>query len=331
MIFEKKQIEKLINKMKSLEMPYLELLFEKVFDIEVLKHETQEHFRCVPRNVEWESIKKGDLWGGPYKTMWLKGSFQVPEEYDGRKLVLCSDADAFECLAFINGKPGGLFNKDGQVHGANHSVVLISQNANAGENYDIALECYAGTPCLGWAPYENYGKAKMPDENYIRKYKGLSLCAIREDVADFVFDLKTVNQLLQVSDETSAKRGEVLAALIEAYKEINQYPIDVDEDVWRPAMHHATDKMNNILSDSNNAKSDYVGLIGHAHLDTAWLWTVSETKRKCARTLSNALALMDWYPEYTFLQSSALHGAWMKEYYPSIFSDMKMRISQGTI
>ncbi len=329
MIFEKKQIEKLINKMKSLEMPYLDLMFEKVLDMDVLKHNTEEHLRCVPQDVEWETIKKGDLWGGPFKTMWLKGSFQVPEEYDGRKLVLCSDIDAFECLAFINGKPGGLFNKDGQVKGANHSVILISQKAKAGHNYNIALECYAGTPCLGWAPYENYGKTKMPDEDYIRKYNGLSLCAIREDVAEFVFDLKTLNQLLQVSEETSAKRGEVLAALIEVYKEINQYPADVDELVWRPAMHRASEKMKTILSVANQNKADNVGLIGHAHLDTAWLWTVSETKRKCARTLSNALALMEWYPEYTFLQSSALHGAWMKKYYPSIFSDMKMRISQG--
>lgn len=42
-------------------------------------------------------------------------------------------------------------------------------------------------------------------------------------------------------------------------------------------------------------------------MDTAWLWPVDETIRKCARTYSQALTLMDLYPEYPFIQSSALY------------------------
>ena len=49
----------------------------------------------------------------------------------------------------------------------------------------------------------------------------------------------------------------------------------------------------------------YLGVIGHSHMDTAWLWPVSETIRKCARTYAEALTLMDIYPNYTFIQSSA--------------------------
>jgi len=37
--------------------------------------------------------------------------------------------------------------------------------------------------------------------------------------------------------------------------------------------------------------------VGHAHLDTAWLWPLRETIRKCARTFSTVLELMDRYPE----------------------------------
>ena len=74
-----------------------------------------------------------------------------------------------------------------------------------------------------------------------------------------------------------------------------------------------------------------VGVTGHSHMDTAWLWPVSETVRKCARTYANALSLMDQYPEYTFMQSSALHGEWMKNYYPTIFEDMKKRVAEGRL
>ena len=64
-------------------------------------------------------------------------------------------------------------------------------------------------------------------------------------------------------------------------------------------------------------------------MDTAWLWPVSETIRKCARTYANALNLMEQYPSYRFMQSSALHSEWMKDYYPSIFEDMKKRVAEG--
>ena len=38
---------------------------------------------------------------------------------------------------------------------------------------------------------------------------------------------------------------------------------------------------------------------------------------------------MKEYPDYTFVQSSALHTAWMEKYYPDIFENMKMRIAEG--
>ena len=37
---------------------------------------------------------------------------------------------------------------------------------------------------------------------------------------------------------------------------------------------------------------------GHAHIDTAWLWPMRETVRKCIRTFSSAVALMDDDPAY---------------------------------
>ena len=36
-----------------------------------------------------------------------------------------------------------------------------------------------------------------------------------------------------------------------------------------------------------------LALTGHAHLDLAWLWPVSETRRKARRAFSSVLGLMD--------------------------------------
>ena len=38
-----------------------------------------------------------------------------------------------------------------------------------------------------------------------------------------------------------------------------------------------------------------VGGVGHAHIDVAWLWTLSQTRQKVARTFSTALCLMEQY------------------------------------
>lgn len=329
MIFEKKQIKKLINKLKVLEKPYSTLMFEQIEDLSVIVYDTKEHLRNPPQKVNWKPISKGQTWGGKFQNMWLKTSFCVPERFVGRKIILNSSIDAFECMVYVDNKPIGLFNKDGDVHGGNHSIALLSKSANANERFDISLECYAGTPLLNFHPYDNYGLDDMPEEEYIRTFNGVTACAIREDVVQFLFDLKTLNQLIANLDKDSYRYGEVLSAAFDVYKVVTQYPVDVEEEVWRSAMNKANAVMKEVLSQKNGNSVGSIGLIGHAHLDSAWLWTVEETKRKCARTFSNALSLMDWYPEYTFLQSSALHAAWMKEYYPSIYQDMKRRIAEG--
>ena len=72
-----------------------------------------------------------------------------------------------------------------------------------------------------------------------------------------------------------------------------------------------------------------VSAIGHAHIDSAWLWPVRETRRKVARTVSNALALMDADPDFKYAMSSAQQYAWLEEDHPDIFNRMKQRIEEG--
>ena len=68
---------------------------------------------------------------------------------------------------------------------------------------------------------------------------------------------------------------------------------------------------------------------GHAHIDSAWLWPVRETIRKCARTFSNVVALMDEDPDFVFSCSSAQQYAWMKEYYPELFGRIREKVAAG--
>ncbi len=60
--------------------------------------------------------------------------------------------------------------------------------------------------------------------------------------------------------------------------------------------------------------------IGHAHIDTAWLWPLEETCRKALRTFATQVRLMDAYPEYVFAASQAQHYAWIRDRDPALWA-----------
>jgi alpha-mannosidase len=69
--------------------------------------------------------------------------------------------------------------------------------------------------------------------------------------------------------------------------------------------------------------------IGHAHIDTAWLWPLEETYRKTLRTFSTAVRYMDEYPEYRFACSQAQQYAWVKERSPDLYARIREKVDSG--
>ncbi len=81
-----------------------------------------------------------------------------------------------------------------------------------------------------------------------------------------------------------------------------------------------------VLQTKNTDKAFEYSAIGHAHLDLAWLWPIRETYRKGARTFSNQLLNIKLYDNYIFGASQAQLYAWIKEKYPTIYSQVKAQI-----
>jgi alpha-mannosidase len=69
--------------------------------------------------------------------------------------------------------------------------------------------------------------------------------------------------------------------------------------------------------------------VGHAHIDTAWLWPIAETKRKCTRTFANVLRLQERFPHFHFLCSQAQQYAWVEERSPELFAEIAERVAEG--
>ena len=82
------------------------------------------------------------------------------------------------------------------------------------------------------------------------------------------------------------------------------------------------------LACKNGSTAPVMHCFGHSHIDVAWLWTLEETERKCVRTFSNQLALMDEYPEYKFLQSQAYLYDRVKTLYPDLYKRIKEAVKR---
>jgi alpha-mannosidase len=79
----------------------------------------------------------------------------------------------------------------------------------------------------------------------------------------------------------------------------------------------------------NGTHAHEVAAVGHAHIDTAWLWPLAETYRKTLRTFSTAVGYMDEYPEYRFACSQAQQYAWIKERNPDLWHRIRAKVASG--
>jgi alpha-mannosidase len=79
----------------------------------------------------------------------------------------------------------------------------------------------------------------------------------------------------------------------------------------------------------NGTYAHELAAIGHAHIDTAWLWPLAETYRKCLRTFSTQMRYMDDYPEYRFACSQAQQYAWIKERNPDLWQRLRAKVDAG--
>lgn len=290
---------------------------------------TQEHLRQPPAPEQMTSIDPETTWGQEYSNIWLRTTITVPEAADGEILCAIPDAEAVEILCFRNGIPAGIINSKNKFIGGEHSAMFVSPCAKAGETFDLSFDCYAGHTCLGCYPYEQYEHEEWNPSEFVHTYHGIRIAVVDKVIRDFVFDLATTLQLARLPSENFVAM-KAHRCLMDAFPYLIQDVKAASIDALRDSASKISEILTPVLAKhSPDHSRGKVGVIGHSHMDTAWLWPVSETIRKCARTYSQALTLMDMYPDYKFIQSSALHLDWMREYYPDIFAGIKQKVAEG--
>jgi alpha-mannosidase len=76
-----------------------------------------------------------------------------------------------------------------------------------------------------------------------------------------------------------------------------------------------------------NLKKRRFNLLGHAHLDMAWLWTLDETYAIAERTFNSVLNLQKDYPNLTFCHTTPAIYNWIEKNRPDLFKSIQKAVS----
>ncbi|WMJ24063.1 glycoside hydrolase family 38 C-terminal domain-containing protein [Paludicola sp. MB14-C6] len=320
------QIERMLAKLKQLELTLEPYVFTKRDTLNLKKYETKDHLYSVPSDDSlFTEVTKGDVWGAERHYCWFKGSYTVPAELAGVPLYAYPHIGSYETMLWVDGVPFGEFAyKIAPTGHGNHYCDMVRLEPKAGETIELGFEAYAGHFVIGCYPFE-----VAEPRTFQYTFESIDICTKNQDIADFIFDLKALNQLASTMDKYSFRRGDVINCLAKVHETVYYSPEHTDEAIWREALKEARAIMAPCLAVKNSESAPSVGIIGHSHMDTAWLWDIAETIKKCARTYSNQLNLMEQYPEYRFIQSSAYHLEMMRRHYPELFKKIQAAVKTG--
>ena len=314
--------------------PVLRHLDVEAFDIPGEPMPTDEFFARLGRGeIPFEPFAMGSQWGTTWGTTWFKLSGQVPEgKPDGRPLELWIDLGWYDhsCGGHIEGL---VYRADGTaikaVHPLNHWVPLIAADGAAQVELDaegrftVYLEAASNPLLLGVPPFIETELGDhatgRPDEPYT--FRAADLTEYDERFEHYWTDLDVVDTVMAEIDKDSPRYWQLAKAL--------QRSLNLFDEQDSDSVEQARAALSGVLSRRANASAMDISAIGHAHIDSAWLWPVRETRRKVARTVANALALMDDDPEFKYAMSSAQQYAWLEQDHPDIFARMKERIAEG--
>lgn len=261
----------------------------------------------------------GDEWRvGMDDTRFFEADIAVPSHFEGRRVYLTLEFGG-EALVYINGKIAGAVSSRENSGWVGRNEILFPNGVKAGEKLHIKVE--SG---VDWGGLFN--AATLSGKNDMRyEITCSSLDMINEDAEALCFDMYCAwDTYKNTEDRYVAKR--IYNAMDTA---MHMLDFDLGKEAFYKTVPAAREYFWKKMDSIKSATPGDVILAGHSHLDVAWLWTVNEITRKCARTFSNNLALMDAYPDFRFTQSQAAVYYFTKQYYPELFERVKQKVKEG--
>ena len=270
----------------------------------------------------YASVRIGDRWGPAWGTTWFRLTGTVPAGWAGRTVEALIDI-GFDVDRTGFHAEGLVYRRDGSpVKGLNPRSQWVRVPAD--EPVELYVEAAANPLILAdgdFHPTPLGDRATAGDEPLYRLERA-ELAVFEADVWELVADLEVLGQLAAELDLGDPRRWQILRAIDLALDAVDLQDIAASAPAARAAVA-------GVLAAPARASAHRVSAVGHAHIDSAWLWPVRETVRKVARTAANVTELMDARPGLVYAMSSAQQFAWLREYRPEVFARVADRVKAG--
>jgi alpha-mannosidase len=84
-----------------------------------------------------------------------------------------------------------------------------------------------------------------------------------------------------------------------------------------------------VASAPNDQQRKVLHIIGHSHIDAAWLWPWRDGEDAVLTTFRSALNRMNETPGFCYTHSSSAHYRWVERADPALFAEIRKRIREG--
>ncbi|MFF2050996.1 alpha-mannosidase [Leifsonia sp. NPDC058194] len=275
--------------------------------------------------LEYSPYAVGTPWGPAWGTTWFRLTGAVPADWAGRRVEIVAD------LGFDVNMPG--FQCEGLVYRADgtpvksinprNQWVLVTESAEGGETVELYVEAAANPVLLDYHPFlpTEQGDILTSSSKPLYTTRRFDLTVFEPEVHELSLDLQVLLEL-QAELPEGPRRMRILQALDDALDALDLQRIPETAAAARAALAPA-------LAAPADASAHRISAIGHAHIDSAWLWPVRETIRKVARTTSSIAELIDQTDDFLYGMSSAQQYAWVKEHRPEVWKRIVAAVAAG--
>lgn len=278
--------------------------------------------------ARFEPVPLGWRWGRAWSTAWFHITGEVPREWreappPGTRLEVLID------FGYNRSRTG--FQAEGLAYRPDGTPIKAISPLNSyvpwdptDGDVDVLIEGAANPDVAGEYSFDPtpYGDPNTLPEDPLYELRQVELALIDVQVWELVQDVWTLRGLMEQLPAGSTRRHTILRALEDMMDAVDPDDVPATASTGRSILRPA-------LAAPATATAHGILATGHAHIDSAWLWPLRETVRKCARTFTNVLALMDEHPDFVFSCSSAQQYQWMKDHHPQVFERIREKVATG--
>ncbi|GGN87085.1 alpha-mannosidase [Streptomyces albiflavescens] len=276
--------------------------------------------------ASYEPFAMDTPWGPPWGTTWFKMRGQVPAAWAGKRVEAVID------LGFVGDWPGN--QAEALVHRTDgtplkavnplNQYVPIGNPVAGGESVDYLVEAASNPDILAgdFARPTPLGDVLTAGDKPLYVFKRADIAILDEEVWHLDLDVQVLRELMLELGEHDPRRHEIMHTLDRALDALDLDDISGSAAAVREVLAPA-------LAKPAHASAHRISGVGHAHIDSAWLWPIRETKRKTSRTFSNVTSLADEYEEFVFACSQAQQYAWVRDNYPHVWARIQESVKKG--